>query len=218
MNLAGVIGSQARPARALVLGFVVLGFVGSGGCTSSPAASEQAAVPVGAKESPAAQVHKGGVTESTAGTSRSAEPKPPSKGNRRTRLTARGYGVVDLSLPRLRHEGGIWRTDGGPVPMSKTGAGGKRVLLEGKMILDDSLPRRRTFWVAPHYDGCVDKHERLHRPHWVEVTLPEGQSVQVSDQPLYIEGVARRAGSERLTFDAVTVQLQAAVIPTDGGR
>ncbi len=93
------------------------------------------------------------------------------------------------------------------------------MVLEAKMVLDDSLPRRRSFWAAPHYDGCVDRHARRHAVHWVRVVLPEGESVQVTDHRLFIQGVLAAPGEDgRLRFNAVSVQRQGAAVDQGGAR
>ena len=131
----------------------------------------------------------------------------------RAPATSRGYRAVNLSLPRLHHEGGLWHLDDRPLEYVPPEDRREEVVLQAKMVLDDSLPRRQRFWAAPHFDGCVDKHERRHRGHWVRVILPPGQSVQVTDQRLYIQGRLAASGPDgRMTFDAVAVQPQRSVV------
>lgn len=128
-----------------------------------------------------------------------------------------GYRPVDLTLKRLHHEGGLWHLGASPLEYVEGKDRQAEVVLEAKMVLDDSLPRRNRFWAAPHYDGCVDKHERLHKVHWVRVELPEGESVQVSDKRLYIQGRVGRTGDDgRVTFEATAVMLQHAAVQQHG--
>lgn len=134
--------------------------------------------------------------------------------------TKRGFRPVDLELPRLHHEGGLWHLGFAPLGHVDGKDRTRQVVLEGKMVLDDSSPRRRRFWVAPHYDGCIDRHEKQHRPHWIEVQLPEGESIQVTDRRLFVQG--RLAGGKtedgQLRFEGVAVQLQRAALRTGDRR
>ncbi|MGM0577410.1 MAG: hypothetical protein ACQEXJ_16925 [Myxococcota bacterium] len=118
----------------------------------------------------------------------------------------RGWEPVDRSLPRLAHAGGLWRLGDEPLEYARGEARDREVLLEGKMVLDDSRPMRRAFWLAPHYDGCVDAHARFHRPHWIRVVLPDGDAVQVTDEDLQVQGrLAGEMEDGRLRFRATAV-------------
>lgn len=98
-----------------------------------------------------------------------------------------GWRPVDETLPRVTFGGGVWRLEGEGVD-DVSALAGRKLLLQAKMVLDDSVPQRRGFWVTPNHDGCVDRHEAQHRGHWIRVEVVDGPAVRVTDQLLLLEG------------------------------
>lgn len=121
----------------------------------------------------------------TAKVQRGPQPIPPQ--GPADRRTDPGFRPVDADLPRLSHEETGWQLEGEPVDIASLA--GKRVVLLGKMILGDPSPYRNRFQLGPHYHGCVDPLADVHRVHVVDVQLPEGESVYVTDHRLEVEGV-----------------------------
>ena len=139
------------------------------------------------------------------------EPDPvrPAMTGEADRRTDRGYRPIDPNLPRVGWDGQSWTPVG-----REAGAGleeffEQTVIIEGRMALDGSSPYRESFRMVHSFDGCVFKDHREHTDDIIHVTLPSGQSVQVTDKPLEVQGVLRMSrnaqGEPRLTLQATAV-------------
>ncbi|GMV40678.1 MAG: hypothetical protein AMXMBFR64_23940 [Myxococcales bacterium] len=102
-----------------------------------------------------------------------------------------GYVFVDRTLPRLRFQGQWFRRvgDGEPELVELGKLTGERVVIEGKMMLGDTEPYPRSFLIGPPYPGCVHPGEEGLDRAVIDVVLPEGGRVQVTDRLLWAEGV-----------------------------
>ncbi|MFT5435305.1 MAG: hypothetical protein ACI9OJ_006022, partial [Myxococcota bacterium] len=129
------------------------------------------------------------------------------------RRTDRGYRTVNRDLPRIGWDGQAWAPVGDHAGDALADWVDQPVILEGRMALDGSSAYRRSFRMVHQYDGCVFKDHRDHTADIVHVQLPEGQSVQVTDKSLEVEGVLKQvelpSGAVRLEFDG------SAVAPSD---
>lgn len=131
-----------------------------------------------------------------------------------------GYVMVDPALPRLRFQG-QW--------FSRTGAGepelvpsiqelaGRRVVLEGKMMLEDTEPYPSAFLLGPAYPGCAHPDFRELERAVIDVSLPQGGRVLVTDRLLRVEGVLAPSSEKGIVMRLVDARVQrlAAMRPED---
>lgn len=129
----------------------------------------------------------------------------------------RGYRPTSATLPRVTWSDGAWRVVGAGAGRSLVELDGQRVVLDGKMALDESAPYRERFRLLPDYQGCVAPHlhDRPHHQHAgriVNVVMPKGRSVQVTDEQLRVEGTLevreQQHAAPRLRLRAAVVEPQ----------
>lgn len=138
------------------------------------------------------------------------------------RSTDRGYRPTSPTAPRLswNETRGQWTTAEHEPLQAFTG---RVVVMEGRMALDESAAYRQRFRLVPTFEGCVAHGEHALPPNaTVEVELPEGSRVEVTDRPLRVEGtpsIERGVGATRLRLKAVAAEpVQAGAVRIDVKR
>lgn len=121
-----------------------------------------------------------------------------------------GYVLVDRTLPRLRFQGQWFRRvgDGEPEAVSLRELAGQRVILEGKMLLEDTEPYPDRFLLGPAYPGCA--HPDLHELEKavIDVSLPTGRRVMVTDRLLWVEGTLEPSAEAGIAMRLVDARVQ----------
>jgi len=142
-----------------------------------------------------------------------AAPRPLPRGFTPIEATPRlpddpGYRNVERTLPTLRYDeaneqvGGklrrhLWQVSEAPWAEARRADPGalvgRRVLVEGKMVLVGSEAYPSTFKLGPFYEGCVHLESEAFDDATITVSLPAGQRVLVTDRGLLVEGVLAQA-------------------------
>lgn len=134
----------------------------------------------------------------------------------RERHAELGFSATDPSLPLLVHDDTGWRPEVSSDVAEVSALRGRRVRLSGKMVLGGSAPRRAAFMLLPGYDGCVAAEHPGDAYDAVEIVLSPGQTLQVTDARLRIDGVLRLVatggGPPRLRLDDAHVALDRPVL------
>lgn len=121
-----------------------------------------------------------------------------------------GYELVDHALPRLRFQGQWFsRTGEGEPELVELGKlVGQRVIIEGKMMLGDTEPYPSGFLMGPAYPGCVHPDEEGLERAVIDVVLPAGRRVMVTDRLLWVEGVLAPSAEPGIVARLVGARVQ----------
>jgi hypothetical protein len=130
-----------------------------------------------------------------------------------------GYRETRRDLPEIEFRGGRWRAVADPQAGLRALVGA-RVVVTGRMLLDEPAPYRQRFTLVGPFSGCVDAYHDRHAHDAILVVLPEGETVQVTDEDLRVEGTLAAhpgpGGGPGLRLDATAVEAMGERRPPGG--